>query len=127
VPATPENQARPGGARGKAADLASAFGRLAAVPAEPEPEPERKPASRARRQPQRDPIPPPQQDKDAQFPKRLNLPLPEDMMKDLQRARLEDGTEATARIRAMIWYWQEDERFRARVDRKAREKSIRGR
>ena len=129
MPATPE-QDKPKSARGKAADLTSAFGRLAAVPVAPEPGPEAKPkaaASRtARRQPRGGAMAA-EQDKDPQFPKRLNLPLPEDMMKDLQRARLEDGTEATARIRAMIWCWQEDERFRARVDKKARERAIRGR
>jgi hypothetical protein len=38
----------------------------------------------------------------------------------LDMARVDDGIEATARLRAMTQLWIEDERLRARVDKLAR-------
>jgi hypothetical protein len=43
------------------------------------------------------------------------------MKRALELARVEDGIVATARIRAMIQLWQEDERLRARVNKRARD------
>ena len=44
-----------------------------------------------------------------------------DMKRDLELARLDDGIEVTARLRAMITLWQEDPKLRARVDKRARD------
>jgi hypothetical protein len=38
------------------------------------------------------------------------------MRRALEQARVDDRIETTARIRAMIRLWQEDEQFRARVN-----------
>jgi hypothetical protein len=43
-----------------------------------------------------------------------------DQKRALDLARVEDGIEATARLRAMTQLWMEDERLRARVDKLAR-------
>jgi hypothetical protein len=50
---------------------------------------------------------------------RMSLTLTTAMKKALERARVEDGIEGTARIRAMIALWQSDERLRQRIDREA--------
>lgn len=55
-----------------------------------------------------------------QWNARLSLTASPDMKQDLEQARVNDGVEATARIRAMITLWQTDERHRARVDKLAR-------
>jgi hypothetical protein len=44
-----------------------------------------------------------------------------EMKRDLDTARIDDGSEVTARLRAMIALWQQDARLRARVDELARE------
>lgn len=69
---------------------------------------------------------PAQQDRARAFDQRLNLMLDADMITALREARAADGIEATARIRAMIWHWQNDPKFRAKVDKKAAERGIRG-
>jgi hypothetical protein len=47
---------------------------------------------------------------------RINLTLSREMKKALDLARAEDGLELTARIRAMITLWQEDERLARKVN-----------
>jgi hypothetical protein len=51
---------------------------------------------------------------------RLSLTLSQEMKRALGQAKLDDGIEDTARIRAMITLWQDDERLRHRVDRLAK-------
>ncbi len=51
---------------------------------------------------------------------RISLTATAEMKRALDLARVEDGIEATARIRAMITLWQEDPRLRARVDKLAK-------
>jgi hypothetical protein len=50
---------------------------------------------------------------------RMSLTLSKEMKKSLEMARVDDGIEGTARIRAMIALWEHDERLRRRVDREA--------
>lgn len=51
--------------------------------------------------------------------KRINLPLQTELHRALSQARVDDGVEATIRLRAMIELWRHDERLRKRVDRLA--------
>lgn len=51
---------------------------------------------------------------------RMSLTLSKQMKRALDSARVDDGVEGTARIRAMITLWQDDERFRNRVDKLAK-------
>jgi hypothetical protein len=53
------------------------------------------------------------------WPVRIPLNVDEGMRRALEQARTADRIETTARIRAMISLWQEDETFRARVDQLA--------
>jgi hypothetical protein len=117
---------------GKVADLTALMSRAgSAAPAlEPEAEPEPRPRKAPARKPPATGGPvsaPAQQDKEPMFDARLNLPLTDEMMRALKQARLDDGLEATARIRAMITIWQEDERFRNRVNKRGWDTAIRGR
>jgi len=52
--------------------------------------------------------------------KRVGLYLHEDDFRALGLARLEDGADANARIRAMIAVWRANPRIRTQVDRLAR-------
>lgn len=52
--------------------------------------------------------------------KRVGLYLHPDDFRALALARLDDGVDANARLRAMIALWRHDDRVRARVDRLAR-------
>lgn len=54
---------------------------------------------------------------------RVAVPMPEDMRRDLAQARVDDGIEATVRIRAMVELWQKDIRLRRRIDKLARVRS----
>jgi hypothetical protein len=63
---------------------------------------------------------PAQQDRTKTWPERIPLTVDRDMKRALEMARLDDGMEATTRIRAMIVLWQENDRFRSQVDRLAR-------
>jgi hypothetical protein len=49
----------------------------------------------------------------------MQLTIDRDMERALKEARIGDGIQATARIRAMIGLWMDDEKIRARVDRLA--------
>lgn len=57
------------------------------------------------------------------YPKRMTLPLTVEDHRALRVAHLDDGVEATARLRAMLALWQQDERLRARIDKLARQMS----
>lgn len=52
---------------------------------------------------------------------RISMTTNPGMKRDLELARLDDGIEVTARLRAMITLWQEDPKLRARIDRRARD------
>jgi hypothetical protein len=67
-----------------------------------------------------DPQPEKAPPKAATYDQRIPLTTDAAMKRALEQARVEDGVTATYRVRAMIELWQEDERIRARVDRKAR-------
>lgn len=64
---------------------------------------------------------PAEQDKPEKFPARISMTATPDMKRDLELARLDDGIEVTARLRAMITLWQEDPKLRARIDKRAKD------
>ena len=82
-----------------------------APPAAAEPQPA--PAA-----PRRTP-PPAEQEKVTFYSARINLTTTEAQKKALKLAGVEDGIDTTARIRAMIALWEEDERLRKRIDKAA--------
>jgi hypothetical protein len=95
---------------------------VAAVPqapaAEPEPpEPESLVTEVPR--PGRRATPQPAEPKEPTWDARMSLTLRRDMKRALDIARADDGIEGTARIRAMIALWQQDDRLRRRIDREA--------
>jgi hypothetical protein len=51
---------------------------------------------------------------------RMSLTLSKPMKRSLDMARADDGIEGTARIRAMIALWEQDERIRRRIDKMAK-------
>lgn len=54
-------------------------------------------------------------------PRKTTLPLSEEDWRALAEARLGDGTDTAARLRAMIALWREDGRLQRRVDERARQ------
>jgi hypothetical protein len=56
----------------------------------------------------------------AHYGARLSITTTAAQVRALRAARLDDGIEATARIRAMIAAWQDDPELRARIDADAR-------
>jgi hypothetical protein len=75
----------------------------------------------ARPEAEADPAPMPvEQPKPQRWDARINMTCTAEMKRALDMARAVDGIPDTARIRAMIMLWQEDERHRARVDKLAR-------
>jgi glucose/arabinose dehydrogenase len=64
---------------------------------------------------------PAEQDKPQAWPARISMTASTDMKRDLDLARLDDGIEVTARLRAMITLWQDDPKVRARVDKLAKD------
>jgi hypothetical protein len=54
---------------------------------------------------------------------RVAVPMPKDMRDDLALARIDDGVEATVRIRAMVELWQKDHRLRQRINKLAKVRS----
>ena len=64
---------------------------------------------------------PAEQDKPQAWPARISMTASTDMKRDLELARLDDGIEVTARLRAMITLWQEDPKLRARIDKRAKD------
>jgi hypothetical protein len=63
---------------------------------------------------------PAEQPKAEKWPARISMTASREMKRNLEAARLDDGIEVTARLRAMITLWQEDPQLRARVDELAR-------
>lgn len=51
---------------------------------------------------------------------RISMTASREMKRQLELARLDDGIEVTARLRAMIQLWQDDPQLRGRVDELAR-------
>lgn len=51
-----------------------------------------------------------------EWPVRIPLNVDDEMRRALEQARVDDRIETTARIRAMIHLWQEDQAFRDRVN-----------
>jgi hypothetical protein len=64
---------------------------------------------------------PADQPKAEKWPARISMTASREMKRELEAARLDDGIEVTARLRAMITLWQEDPQLRARVDGLARD------
>jgi hypothetical protein len=54
------------------------------------------------------------------WPARISMTASREMKRELEEARIEDGIEVTARLRAMITLWQSDPQLRARVDELAK-------
>lgn len=52
---------------------------------------------------------------------RISMTASREMKHELEAARLDDGIEVTARLRAMITLWQEDPQLRIRIDTIARD------
>jgi hypothetical protein len=63
---------------------------------------------------------PTDQPKAEKWPARISMTASREMKRELEAARLDDGIEVTARLRAMITLWQDDPQLRARVDELAR-------
>jgi len=54
------------------------------------------------------------------FPKRVTVPLTEEDYRRLKHAQADDDIDTAARIRAMIYLWETNARYRARIERIAR-------
>lgn len=104
---------------------------LRSVPApEAEPAPAAQPAREPRKPAQRRTKAehaPAEQRPQAAYDKRIPLMTDAEQHKALAMARLEDGIEATTRLRAMVKLWMEDERFRRRVDKLAADERLKDR
>lgn len=129
--------------KGPDPDLIARMATLGAVPApadteaaeEPAPESEPKPSSAtssaprkttSRKAPARQAhSAPAEQPRSVSFTERINLTVTPDQNRSLDLARVDDGIDKTARLRAMIELWQEDERLRKRIDRRARDNRYR--
>jgi glucose/arabinose dehydrogenase len=64
---------------------------------------------------------PAEQARPERWPARISMTASQEMKRDLEVARLDDGIEVTARLRAMIALWQEDPKLRGKVARLARD------
>jgi hypothetical protein len=58
--------------------------------------------------------------KPERWPARISMKASPEMKRWLELARIDDGVEVTARLRAMIMLWHDDPKLRARVDELAR-------
>lgn len=120
---------KPGAAR--AAAIKDQMAALRAVPA-PEPEPAEAKETKTR-EPKRAARPrpaaqmPAEQKPQATYDKRIPFMTDAEQHKALAMARLEDGIEATTRLRAMVKLWMESEQFRKRVDKLAADERLRDR
>jgi hypothetical protein len=109
-------------------DLSAAIGAEMAEPEEPQarprpvpvPVPAREPATPREPAARRGSRRRVQEPEPARWDARMSLTLSKEMKRDLDVARADDGVEGTARIRAMITLWQEDERLRRRIDKLAK-------
>jgi hypothetical protein len=115
---------KPSKARTAAAgqDLAE---RMAATIAAPVPAP-RSTRARPAARPSPPGPPPAEQKRPDKWGERIPLTTDKEMKRALELARLDDGIEATTRIRAMIVLWQENDRFRSQVDRMAATPRVQG-
>lgn len=82
------------------------------------PPPARQPAAPRQQQPK--PSMPAEQPTPVFYSSRINLTVTPDMLRTLRLAKVDDGIDATARIRAMIQLWEDDEKLRRRIDKLAR-------
>lgn len=112
--------------RGTSADLAARIGALGQAKPAPAPErpaaPRKPPAARTgsrKRQPE--PAPAEQDAPAAFYSERLSITTTAAQVQALRAARLADGIQATARLRAMIAAWQDDPKLRERINRLARD------
>lgn len=64
---------------------------------------------------------PAEQDKPEKWPARISMTASREMKHALDAARLDDGIEVTARLRAMIDLWQHDPKIRTQVDKLAKD------
>jgi hypothetical protein len=114
--------------RERAAGLQNAFAALSAVPdvesEAPAPPAARRPRARAASlsapAETRPVAMPAEQEHPPAWDARMSLTLSKEMKRALDVARADDGVEGTARIRAMITLWQEDDRLRRRIDKLAK-------
>ncbi|MFE9484627.1 hypothetical protein ACFYNM_39365 [Streptomyces spororaveus] len=97
----------------KTASAGSAAGTGSAAPSRPA----RKTAAAG--PPARRTAPPAEQERTTFYSARINLTTTEAQKKMLKLAAVEDGIDTTARIRAMIAAYEEDERLRKRIDKLA--------
>lgn len=113
---------------GKAADLAARLGALphakpateTPTPASPKPSPARPARSTTATRGKGRAGPPAEQERPAAFySERLSITTTAAQIQALRAARLADGIQATARLRAMIALWQDDPKIRARIDKLA--------
>jgi hypothetical protein len=103
----------------RAAAIADQMAALRAVPtpeAEPEPTAAEAPKRRRTTRPRKTEQAPAQQKPQATYDKRIPFMTDDEQHKALAAARLEDGIEATTRLRAMVKLWMTDKRFRKSVD-----------
>ena len=75
--------------------------------------------SPAQRPPAPEPMPA-EQTRPAAYSARIHLTTTREQTRALAQARVDDGIEVTARVRAMIALWMEDERLRRRIDKLAK-------
>jgi hypothetical protein len=123
---------KPARRRAKSNELAERIAHFGAVPAptpggsaeaEPTPKRERRRATTGRAVAKVTTAPPmlaEQPAPPAHYSARMQLTLTPDQARALKLAKVEDGIEGTARIRAMIALWIEDDRLRHRIDKRAR-------
>lgn len=60
------------------------------------------------------------QPKPEKWPARISMTASREMKRELEAARLDDGIEVTARLRALIRLWQTDPELRGRADELAK-------
>ncbi|MGH3612687.1 MAG: hypothetical protein ACRDRK_08835 [Pseudonocardia sp.] len=80
----------------------------------------RTPATRKQAPASRTPAMPAEQPKPVTYNARINLTTTPEQNRALDLARVEDGIDKTARLRAMIALWEKDERLRRRIDKEAK-------
>jgi hypothetical protein len=55
----------------------------------------------------------------AKYPVRVPMQTNAEQKRALEQARVDDGIQATARLRAMVALWMTDDRIKAKVDKLA--------
>jgi hypothetical protein len=120
----PEN--KPSAAKRQREQMTSLLRSVPAPEAPPAARParERKPAAARQRKAEHAPA---EQKPQAAYDKRIPFMTDAEQHRALATARLEDGIEATTRLRAMVKLWIENERFRKRVNNLAADERLRDR